>query len=173
MPIRWACKLNAAAPANQHIAYIGLGSNIEPVVNLRRAVAALRARGDVLAVSSVWKSPAIGSAGLDFLNAAAKFATSLSAEELKSEVLRPIEKELGRVRGPDRFAPRTIDLDILIFDDEGLDAEIWVYAHLAMPLSEILADYRHAQTGEGLSEVAARLRAKQSLEHFPLTLSLS
>jgi len=160
--------LNAAAPTNQHVAYIGLGSNIEPEVNLPRAVAALRARGGLLAVSSAWKSAPVGTTGPNFLNAAARFATPFSAEELKSEVLRPIENELGRVRGADRFAPRTIDLDILIFDEQELDPDIWDLAYLALPLSEILPHYRHNQTGEGLVDAAAQLKTKQVIERVHL-----
>ena len=108
-------------------------------------MAALRARGGLLAISSAWKSALVGSSDPDFLNAAAKFASHLSAEELKNEVEQPIEKELGRVRSADRFAPRTIDLDIVIFDDKELDPDIWNFAYLALPLSEILPDHRHLQ----------------------------
>ncbi len=156
--------MNAAAPADQHIAYIGLGSNIEPEVNLRRAIAALHAHGSLLSVSSAWKSAPVGTTGPDFLNAAVKFATPFSPEELKSEVLRPIENELGRVRGSDLFAPRTIDLDILIFDHQELDPDIWNYAYLALPLSEILPNHRHAQTDDSLSMAAARLGTKQAIK---------
>lgn len=173
MPALWACKLNALAPADQHIAYIGLGSNIEPEINLPRAVAALRARGGLLAVSSAWKSPPVGTTGPDFVNAAAKLTTPLTAEELKSQVLRPIEKDLGRVRGPDRFAPRPIDLDILIFDHEEFDPEIWNYAYLALPLSETLPDHRNAQTDETLSQAAARLIGHQTIELVSIFLNPS
>lgn len=96
--------------------------------------------------------------------------TDLPAEQLKDTVLRPIEKQLGRLRGPDRFAPRTIDLDILIYAAETLDPDIWNLAYLAVPLSEIMPDLRHPQTGEALSEVAVRLKATQTIQRASLKL---
>jgi 2-amino-4-hydroxy-6-hydroxymethyldihydropteridine diphosphokinase len=159
--------LSAPATANSvlQIAYIGLGSNIEPEKYLPLAVAALAAQTDLLALSSAWKSPAIGTTGPNFFNAAAKILTThADPDALKFAVLRPIEAALGRVRTTDKFAPRTIDLDILIFKDQILDPDIWKYAYLAVPLAEI------AQGFPKLTETAQNLLAQQKLERQDLAL---
>lgn len=148
----------------QHIAYIGLGSNIEPNKNLPLAVQHLREQTELLDVSSAWRAPAIGKPAPEFFNAAAKIRIPFSANELKEIILRPIEAELGRKRSPDKYAPRTIDLDILLFDNQALDPEIWELAHLAVPLAEVYPNYFNAATGEPLQEVANRLEAKSKIE---------
>jgi 2-amino-4-hydroxy-6-hydroxymethyldihydropteridine diphosphokinase len=157
--------LNATATKSsaKHTAYIGLGSNIEPEKYLPLAIRKLSERIQVEAVSSAWKAPAVGKPAPDFLNAAAKVLTELSADELKTNVLRKIEAELGRVRGQDKFAPRTIDLDILVFDDAQVDEDLWRYAHLAVPLAEIYPDYKNA-AAESLITVAKRLEAEGGLQ---------
>lgn len=150
-------------------AYIGLGSNIEPEKNLPLAIRKLSERTEVASVSSAWRAPAVGKTAPDFLNAAAKIQTKLSADDLKSNILRKIEAELGRVRGPDKFAPRTIDLDILIFDDAQVDEDLWRYAHLAIPLAEIYPEYKKA-SGASLREVAMRLEAESEIKKQDLSL---
>lgn len=99
----------------------------------------------------------MGSVAPDFLNASVKLTTSLAAEELKKQVLGVIETQMGRVRNRNKFAPRPIDLDIAIYDDELMDEELWRFAHLALPLAEIYPDFRNSDTGESLEEVASRL----------------
>jgi 2-amino-4-hydroxy-6-hydroxymethyldihydropteridine diphosphokinase len=147
-----------------HTAYISLGSNIHPEENLRRAIAMLRRDCRVLALSTCYETPAIGSSGaVDegpvFLNMAAQLATPLDAAALKSQVLAPIENSLGRVRGPDKYAPRTIDLDILVFDDLVTDAALWRRVFLAVPLADLLPDLKEIPGGRSLREAAEALRA--------------
>jgi 2-amino-4-hydroxy-6-hydroxymethyldihydropteridine diphosphokinase len=160
--------LSASEPPKP-ITYIGLGSNIKPGRHLPRAVRALGERAELLAVSSAWRSAAVGG-GPDFLNAAVKLTTALDAEELKAQLLRPIEAELGRVRGADRYAPRTIDLDILIYDGQELDPQIWDLAYLAVPLSEIAGTHASPVTGETLAEAATRLREAQKIKRSSVKL---
>lgn len=152
--------MSATAQKNSatHTAYIGLGSNIEPEKNLPEAIRKLSERTDVVAISSAWRAAAVGKPAPDFLNAAAKIHTDLPADELQKNVLRKIEAELGRVRGPDKFAPRTIDLDILVFDDTQIDEDLWRFAHLTVPLAEIYPEYTNP-AGESLKEVAKRLKS--------------
>jgi 2-amino-4-hydroxy-6-hydroxymethyldihydropteridine diphosphokinase len=162
--------LSATAKKNSapHTAYIGLGSNIEPEKNLPEAVRRLSELTEVAAVSSAWRAPAIGQAAPEFLNAAAKVLTDLPASKLKENILRMIEAQLGRVRGPDKFAPRPIDLDILVFNDELLDQDLWRYAHLAVPLAEIYPSYRNGE--ETLKQAAEQLEAKGGIEKQELIL---
>ena len=76
---------------------------------------------------------------------------------LKFRVLRPIEVALGRVRTSDKYAPRTIDLDPIVYGETVLDDRLWTYAYLALPAAEILPDLLHPQTKERLADIADRL----------------
>jgi 2-amino-4-hydroxy-6-hydroxymethyldihydropteridine diphosphokinase len=135
-----------------------LGSNIQADHNLPLAAAQLRQQLTILKVSSVWETPAAASAGPNFLNAALLARCALDAETLKEQVLRPLEARLGRVRSADKHAPRTIDLDIILFDGRLLDPTLWEQAHRAVPVAELLPDYRSG-TGESLKQAAIRLAA--------------
>jgi 2-amino-4-hydroxy-6-hydroxymethyldihydropteridine diphosphokinase len=149
--------LSAPRTVEFHQVCIGLGSNIDPEENLLRSVGHLSRSVNILARSSVWETIAVGSPGPNFLNAVVLASTHLIAPDLITQVLRPIEAKLGRVRTTDRNYPRTIDLDILIYDREVLDPEIWERAHKCVPLAEVLHDYAHPITGETLSSIASRL----------------
>lgn len=141
-----------------------MGSNIEPTHNLPAAVELLNARTNVLAVSNTYESAPVGYADQDrFCNAAVLLETAESAFDLKQQVLRPIEDQLGRVRDPEnKNGPRTIDLDIALFNDETFDCggqripdpEIETRSFLAIPLAELASDYRHPVTGQTLVEIA-------------------
>jgi 2-amino-4-hydroxy-6-hydroxymethyldihydropteridine diphosphokinase len=107
-------RFHPAGQKRRHQAYISLGSNIAPRQNLIQAVQLLRQAVSVNAISSVWESEAVGSAGPRFMNATAWISTDLDAVSLKEQVLRLIEEKLGRVRSEDKYALRTIDLDVLV-----------------------------------------------------------
>ena len=141
----------------EHIIYLSLGSNIEPTKNIPWAVALLRQYVTVEAISKAWETPPIGSIGPYFLNAAVMIRTHLSLKALKNQVIREIEARMKRVRTIDKNAPRTIDLDILLYDNRIHDPHLWIYPYLAVPLAEILPDYAHSKTGETLTQVAAKL----------------
>ncbi|MCW5873376.1 MAG: 2-amino-4-hydroxy-6-hydroxymethyldihydropteridine diphosphokinase [Anaerolineales bacterium] len=160
----------------QHRVYIGLGSNIEPARNLQAAIQALSQPGlpgstRLLAISSVWSSPPLGTHGPQFLNAAATLSTELTADDFKTQVLRPLEAAQGRVRTADRNAPRTLDLDLLMYDDELLDPELWLAAHIALPLSELLPELTHAESGETLAAAAQRLASQQPAQRTDIQLN--
>lgn len=154
-----------------HEAYLNIGSNIEPGRNLPRAIRLLRQYGQVKAISNVWESHALGSNGPNFLNACILFLTPLDANDLKEQVVRPIEAELGRVRGPDRYAPRTIDIDIILFDDEPFGWEFWSNAFVVVPLADLLPDFHHPLNYEKLAQVAAHMRRQTWIEARPDVLS--
>ena len=139
-----------------HQACLLLGSNIQPEQNIPRAVAQLQRQLTVLQVSSLWRSDAIGSSGPDFLNGALLVSTPLDADALKEQVIRPLEAQLGRVRTEDKNAPRTIDIDIILFDKVLLDPNLWKYAHRAVPVAELFPDYQ-SDSGEYLKDAALRL----------------
>ena len=159
--------MSAAATTDANQVYIGLGSNIEPEHYLRAAVEALRQRVQLTALSSAWRSAPVGSPGPDFLNAAAELRTALDAAALKAEVLRPIEDALGRVRTGDPNAPRTIDLDVLVFNQQVLDTTIWLHAHLALPLAEVGLQLAEPETQRPFTEVAEQLGQQMDIHIQP------
>jgi 2-amino-4-hydroxy-6-hydroxymethyldihydropteridine diphosphokinase len=142
--------------AIEHQACLLLGSNIHPEKNLVQGLELLGKEVKIMRFSSAWETPAVGSAGPDFLNAAVLITTLMEAGELKEKVLRPLEAKLGRVRSADKNAPRPIDFDIILFDGQLLDPSLWHYAHRAVPVAEILPGYR-SERGELLSEAASDL----------------
>lgn len=143
-----------------------LGSNIQPETNLARGVDLLRDKVRIVRISSVWETPSVGSPGPNFLNLALLVVTPLDANDLKKQVIRPLEAQLGRVRSKDKNAPRPIDLDIILFDGVELDPNLWQYAHRAVPVAEILPDYRSSQ-GEILRDVAHELARRTPIRLKP------
>ena len=160
-----------------HRAFIALGSNIDPQRHLPLAVARLGTLGSVVAVSGVYESPPVdGSSQPHYLNAAVLLSTSLTADQLCREALPAIESELGRVRdSADRYAPRTIDLDLALFDDLVLtidhrripDPEIPERAFLAIPLAELCEQQVVATLRRTLGELAAPHRTAGQLTPRP------
>lgn len=157
------------------LAFICLGSNIEPEAHLPEAVARLGSIGRVLRVSSAYRNPAVGPRRQPpFVNAAALVETSLTPTEIRAR-LRGIEAGLGRERRPDKYAPRTIDLDLCYlgqtiqeFEDWALpDEEADRLAHLAIPLAELDPGFSHPRTGERLDAIAGRLRPSAQLTPEP------
>jgi 2-amino-4-hydroxy-6-hydroxymethyldihydropteridine diphosphokinase len=122
---------------------------------------------EVERVAQTWESPAVGSRGPNFLNTAAAIRTQLPPKLLKSLVLRRIERELERVRTANKNAPRTIDLDILVYEQRVLDPKVWTEAFVAIPLAELLPGLKHPQTGETLAQVAGRLSTLTPLKLRP------
>ena len=143
-----------------HQAWLSLGSNIEAESNLRKAVQLLREVGKIVSVSSVWESESIGFEGPNFLNACILFLTHLQPVELKEQVIRPIEAKLGRIRSAEKNAPRTIDIDIVLFDDQPLNTDFWDYAFVTVPLAELTPDFQHPVRHKNLSRVAEQLRGQ-------------
>ena len=148
----------------EHQACLLLGSNIQPEKNLTSGLNLLRNMVTISRRSSVWETPSVGSSGPDFLNLAVLITTPLKADELIAQVLRPLEKQLGRVRSANKNAPRTFDADIILFDDRLLDQNLWSYAHRAVPAAELLPDYPSSR-GDTLKDVASEL-AKTTLIHL-------
>ena len=165
-------------------AYLSLGSNIRPKDNIVEAVRLLRRYTTVLCVSPVYLSPPQGYSEQEpFLNMAVKIHTWRSPSEFKSAVIDRIEADQMRVRDPqNKNAPRTIDLDISLWNDEVLeygckpwhipDGDITRFAHVAVPLADLSPDYIHPTEGKSLREVAAAFDARQ-LQRINLDLGIA
>ena len=127
-------------------AFVGIGSNIDPEVNVRSAILRLMETARVKAISTVYRTEPVGPPGQPpYYNCVIEIDTDLTPRDLKFKMLRRIESELGRTRGIGRFAARTIDLDLVLYDDlviatEDLtlpDPDILVRPFLAIPLQEL------------------------------------
>jgi 2-amino-4-hydroxy-6-hydroxymethyldihydropteridine diphosphokinase len=141
-----------------HLAYLSLGSNIQPEINLVRAIRLLAEQGTVKKISSAWESRSVGADGPNYLNACVLYVTALTEMELKEQLTRPIESQLGRKRTANKFAPRTMDIDTTIFDDRSCADKFWEQAFVVVPLAEICPEFRNPLTQETASETATRLR---------------
>ncbi len=99
-------------------AFVSLGSNIEPERNVREAIRRLASKLRVQAISTVYLTGPIGNRDQPpYYNCVVQIETELPPLELKQNVLRTIENELGRIRVSDKFAPRTIDLDLILYGE--------------------------------------------------------
>ncbi|QOW19285.1 2-amino-4-hydroxy-6-hydroxymethyldihydropteridine diphosphokinase [Lysobacter ciconiae] len=129
-------------------AYLSLGSNLEPVLHLRRAVQELRDRFGDLVLSPVYRTRAVGFEGNDFLNAAAVIETDLDPVALH-DWLHALEDAHLRDRSGPRFGDRTLDVDIVLFDDRVLSAP----GNLRIPRP----DLQHAFVLRPLADIAPEL----------------
>lgn len=124
--------------------FLSIGSNIDPEVHFQQCATALQANFSNPAWSPVYRSPAVGMEGDDFLNAVVVAQTDQSIETTV-ELLKQIEHEHGRIRGANKFTSRTLDIDLLLYDNVILDTaeitlprtEITTAAHVLKPLADI------------------------------------
>ena len=173
--------MNDLEPRQAVLVVVGLGSNIEPRVNLPRALDALRETVEVLRTSRVYETDPVAAPGAPtFLNAAVLARTSLPFDQLK-RAFRGIEADLGRVRDPkDKSAPRQIDLDVLTYGDQVVVDEagerlaphpdLELHAYVALPLLDLGDDLNHAVTGEPLSAIGARFVGAEGVRPSDLQL---
>lgn len=150
--------------------FVSLGSNIDKERNLPAAVSLMCERCQVVKVSNAYETAPVGlEEQPSFLNAAVIVETDLGAWRFRQEVLAEVEQKLGRVRTADKNAPRTIDADMVLFNEEVFDLDpehhipdpdLLIYPHVAVPVAELDPAYRHPETGEKLAVIAERLTGK-------------
>ena len=140
--------------------YISLGSNIEREVNTRAGVKALGERFGELELSSVYESEAVGFEGDAFYNMVIACEVDEDVHSA-NRALREIEDANGRDRSGPKFSSRTLDLDLLLYDDLVLDEqglklpreEILHNAFVLWPLAEIAPQLTHPEAGKTYAEL--------------------
>jgi 2-amino-4-hydroxy-6-hydroxymethyldihydropteridine diphosphokinase len=160
--------------------YVSIGSNVEREQNVRAAVRALRAGFKNVETSPVYQSRAEGFDGDDFYNLVARFDTDEPIERM-CERLTAIETAQGRVRTGARFAPRTLDIDVLLYGDlvrhdDRFDIprrDVLAYVHVLGPLAALAPDLRHPETGQRLADHWRRFHGKQVLREVPFDLGVA
>lgn len=129
--------------------YISLGSNINKAHHVRQGIAAMREFIDDFSVSDVFESESVGFDGSNFYNLVCGGNTQLSVDEVCTR-LRQIEVDNGRDRSAKKFSSRTLDLDLLVYDDLVVEQpaqlprnEIDKNAFVLWPLAQIAPEFIH------------------------------
>jgi 2-amino-4-hydroxy-6-hydroxymethyldihydropteridine diphosphokinase len=142
-------------------AFVAIGSNINPEENITRALTALKTHASITAVSTFYRTAAVDRPDQpDFANGVIKIRTARPPREVKFDVLRKIEDQLGRVRSADKHAARPIDLDLILYgamviDKPDLhlpDPTVRIYPFVAVPLLELACDLVLPDTRTPLSD---------------------
>jgi 2-amino-4-hydroxy-6-hydroxymethyldihydropteridine diphosphokinase len=156
--------------------YVAAGSNIAPIENLRRAVSLLRARHPDLRCSTAYRNRAVGFEGEDFVNLVIGFEASEPIEAVLRE-LHAVEAACGRERTAPKWAPRSMDLDVLLYGDyicnrSGLvlpRPDLLKRAYMLGPLAEIAPNFVHPTEGKTIAELwQAFDRAAHAMTPVPL-----
>lgn len=140
--------------------FISIGSNIDPGINLPDSVRILREQFGELMLSPVYESEPVGFEGENFYNMVVGLDTNLEPEELVDS-LHAIEGSFDRSRDTGSYSPRTIDLDLLLYNDLVLEGdrisvpreEILKYAFVLCPLADIVGSYTHPVNGRRYSDL--------------------
>ena len=142
--------------------YLSLGSNLEPQRHLIAALAELRARFGPLTVSPAYRTRAVGFDGADFVNLAVGLDSDLAPQAL-NDWLHALEDRHGRCRDVPRYSDRTLDVDIVFYDDlvtEGpghlqIPREELKHAFVLRPMADIAPQLRHPMSGQSMAELWA------------------
>ena len=141
-------------------AWLGLGSNVNAESNIRAAIVELGGQFDAIELSPAYASTAVGFEGDDFINLVARVETDMSPLGLR-QYLRDLEDRYGRKRDVPKFSDRSLDIDILLYDDlvvlspvlEIPRAEITKYAHVLKPLTDISPELIHPTDRRSMREI--------------------
>ena len=164
--------------------FLLVGSNINKDKNIRHVYRSLHESCNVAAVSSVYETLPIGESGNisdqeSYYNMAFHLRTPDSIHKIKQGVCLDIETSLKRKRGQDKFMPRTIDIDIVLFNDRIIsdssvnipDPDLINYAHSLVPLAEIAPNYIHPIEGVSLDSLAQSFKESDKITKLEFDLS--
>ena len=143
--------------------YVAAGSNVEPIGNLRRALGVLAAHYPGLRVSRAWRNRAVGFEGDDFVNLAVGFETGDDVRAVLGR-LHEAEAACGRARNAPKWAPRSMDLDILLYGDMVCDEpglvlprpDLTCRAYMLGPMAELAPDLVHPLERATMAELWSR-----------------
>ena len=147
---------------------VSIGTNLDRERNVKDASAALGEIFGKLSHSPVYESAAYGFDGPPFYNLVVVFETVLNVHAVRGE-FQAIENDQGRKIGEQRSGSRSLDLDLLLYDDvvfhnQGLDVprrEIFDRAYILKPLADLLPTTPHPVTGESFADMWLRLGSDQ------------
>lgn len=132
-----------------HFILISVGSNIDKAANTDAGLDGIADAFENVQLSPVYESESVGFKGDTFFNLVVSAQTDASVERV-CEILKKIEDKNGRIRGIQKFAPRTLDLDLLIFDEHVIDKpiilprdEILYNAFVLRPLADLVPQLIH------------------------------
>ena len=139
--------------------FVGLGSNIEPAIHIQEGMDALLENFPDCIFSKQYESESVGFDGENFINSVAKFSSSLSITEVVA-VLGKIEDASGRTRTGPKFSARTLDIDLLLYDDIVCEVpvslprdEILKNAFVLWPLSELAPKLIHPVVNKSYAQL--------------------
>ena len=131
------------------IIYISLGSNIDRETHVKQGLSALKQAFGALTLSSLFESKAVGFTGKNFYNMVIAIETKKSIKQV-ANILRDIEFAHGRDLNAKKFSPRSLDLDLLLYDNLIIEQpaqlprnEITTNAFVLWPLSQVAPDVKH------------------------------
>ncbi|WP_394184718.1 2-amino-4-hydroxy-6-hydroxymethyldihydropteridine diphosphokinase [Pseudoalteromonas tetraodonis] len=139
--------------------FISLGSNINKAEHIRRALVTLNKHFKNTQHSSVFESEAVGFAGNNFYNSVLAATTDMALEDVCA-LLKQIERDNGRKANDKKFSPRTLDLDLLFYDDVICESpaqlprdEITKNAFVLQPLAEVAPDFYHPVAKQTIAQI--------------------
>ncbi len=154
----------------QEQVYLSIGSNVEPQKHIQKALLMLQNEFNDLQLSTVYRNPAVGFAGDDFYNLVVGFQSALPPEMIVQR-LNTIEQACGRHRAIEKYAPRTLDLDLLLYGDHIIEQaelklprkDITEYAFVLKPLVELAAERLHPVLQQSYAALWQAFPHKQAL----------
>ena len=142
------------------IAWLGLGSNVNAETHIRAGIRELQEQFENVCLSPAYASSSVGFDGDDFINLVARVETDMQPLELR-EYLRDLEDRYGRQRDVPKFSDRSLDIDILFYDDlvvlspmlEIPRAEILKFSHVLKPLADLEPDLVHPTEQRSMADI--------------------
>lgn len=158
--------------------YISIGSNINREYHVKHGLTELAKAFGALTLSSLYESKAVGFDGSDFYNMVVGVETSQSVEDV-AKILRNIEFEYGREQQAKKFSPRTLDLDLLLYDELVLNTpaqiprdEITKNAFVLWPLAEIAENLKHPVINQSYGQLWNDFdKTSQTITQIPFSWS--